>query len=832
MRAGRRGAKASGKAVVSGGRGAAASLAVVVALVVGVPPGGADRSLADDALVARAAGAERIATAVAVSEGFWEASEHVVLATAADFPDALAGGALAGRLGAPLLLTAPGSLPEAVANELTRLAATTVSILGGVAAVSAVVESELVAAGYAVRRLGGSDRFATARAIASEVGVISGEAVVALGAHVDPGRGWPDALAAGAFARTGLPPPVLLTLGDTLPTATEAALADLGAASVVLMGGPGAVAPAVQARLESLGYAVRRAAGRDRYATSVAAVTEGLVRVPATCAPAPVVMATGERFPDALTATALAARLGGVLLLVPAADLDLTPHVRAFLRANAGRLAPAVVVGGGAAISDRVADQVRADLTPAADARGSHTVRSSDGSAVLEVHPGSVSDADLTRISVTRVTDPSDVPVRYRGTVAEFGDEPDPDVSVPPVAAWRLAPDGLTFAEPACLTVTVDDVPGSFAYLLSSGDDLTLVDVLDASVGAGGMVVHELAVGHFSDLSLLPEGEPLTATMTSPEPLEAFPLGATFDWALEVTVHDRVTMYDGTDRNNPNIRRRLYAQVSFTGAWTLFSSPLRWMDAVSGGAVIRPQIISTSTFRAEGQATCGDLPGFGSAFYRGTASNLSYKIQVFGVDPFGNTGALFAEDLRFPVKDLVEFDDPHDVECTDEAPARRTTAQAVQVHPDGFEQVTDGWVSVMQAREWLVTGSRFEVYFGTLEGQSVVFFLIYGPAGSIPSSDAIDEQTALSFAEVFVDNLTEGGAGGPVVDWQAVFDALGADPDEVCGGRVVLDIDADRGGRLPGFDPEGELSGSGQFTGQAGQCVDFPITLRATVTDI
>jgi hypothetical protein len=45
----------------------------------------------------------------------------------------------------------------------------------------------------------------------------------------------------------------------------------------------------------------------------------------------------------------------------------------------------------------------------------------------------------------------------------------------------------------------------------------------------------------------------------------------------------------------------------------------------------------------------------------------------------------------------------------------------------------------------------------------------------------------------------------------------------------VLDIEADQGGRIPGFDAEGNLSGSGQYTGQAGNCQSFPITLTGQI---
>ena len=71
----------------------------------------------NDALV-RVAASDRIGTAVAASQHGWEASEHVVIAAADRFPDALAGVALAASLEAPLLLSYPDRLSAATAAEV------------------------------------------------------------------------------------------------------------------------------------------------------------------------------------------------------------------------------------------------------------------------------------------------------------------------------------------------------------------------------------------------------------------------------------------------------------------------------------------------------------------------------------------------------------------------------------------------------------------------------------------------------------------------------------------------------------------------------------------
>jgi hypothetical protein len=72
----------------------------------------------------------------------------VVIATGETFPDALAGGAYAGRLGAPLLLVAGDELPEEVSEYLAEHASMikVLVVLGGGGAVPQPVMDEIEAA--------------------------------------------------------------------------------------------------------------------------------------------------------------------------------------------------------------------------------------------------------------------------------------------------------------------------------------------------------------------------------------------------------------------------------------------------------------------------------------------------------------------------------------------------------------------------------------------------------------------------------------------------------------------------------------------------------------
>lgn len=325
-------------------------LAVVVALAV-VPTA----LQADDREVDRSAGPSRVDTAVAASAEHRDAADAALLASARAFPDALAGGALAAREGAPVLLTEPGHLPPIVSDELDRLGVATVHLLGGPRAISPAVEAELISRGHEVQRHEGDDRYATARALARAAGPSpEREIVVALGEHADPSRAWPDALAAGTLAAAPGHPPTLLTRQDSLPAATEQALAELDTERVTLTGDIDAVSEHVEQRLTELGYAVTRLAGRSRYHTSVALAEQALDRLPA--GPHPVVFASGERFADALSAGPLAASLNAPVVLVPRTTL--AGVVDDFLRVHVERWSAGVVVGGSAAVADTTVDEL------------------------------------------------------------------------------------------------------------------------------------------------------------------------------------------------------------------------------------------------------------------------------------------------------------------------------------------------------------------------------------------------------------------------------------------------------------------------------------------
>jgi|GEM_PF-4710419 len=276
-------------------------------------------------------GEDRFQTAIQISQEGWTSSLSVVLARADDFPDALAGAPLAHRLEAPVLLTGKRELHPDTKREIERLGARQAIILGGEAALSPYVEENLREMGLVVRRIGGEDRYETARLIAGELGIIPDYTAV-----VVSGTSFPDALAAGAYA-AGNGYPILLARKDSLPTATRKALQEKLIDHTLLVGGSAVVEDKVMEELP----APRRIGGKDRYETAVEVVVS--LNMPGD----KLFVATGEDFADALTGSVLAARRGAPLVLV---SREQTPHsVVDLIKANS--FAQFSILGGPGAVS-------------------------------------------------------------------------------------------------------------------------------------------------------------------------------------------------------------------------------------------------------------------------------------------------------------------------------------------------------------------------------------------------------------------------------------------------------------------------------------------------
>lgn len=189
--------------------------------------------------VVRWSGSDRFATAATVSRNTFAPGVAVAyVTTGSSFPDALSGGAIAGRNGGPILLVQQKVVPAATAGELARLKPSKIVILGGLGAVNGSVADAIrpyATSGW-VQRLAGADRYATSVQVSrASYGSAGSDAV-----FVATGANFPDGLAGGPVAAL-LPGPLLLTTPTQLPAVVGTELNRLDPSKVYVLGGIGSV---------------------------------------------------------------------------------------------------------------------------------------------------------------------------------------------------------------------------------------------------------------------------------------------------------------------------------------------------------------------------------------------------------------------------------------------------------------------------------------------------------------------------------------------------------------------------------------------------------------
>ncbi|MCS5716881.1 cell wall-binding repeat-containing protein [Herbiconiux sp. CPCC 205763] len=295
-----------------------ASLGLVAALIAVMGIGAASSAQALSAPRApyvmptptRIQGADRYDQAIKASSAM-RTADLVYVTSGEKFADALSTAAVAGRHGAPLLLTPRAAVPESVIAELGRLEPTTIVVVGGPASVSDEAMEQLSqrVAGATVVRIGGADRYEVSRNLLTEptFGAIRGETV-----FVVTGANFPDALTASpAATHTGASPVLLVDGAEHVATEAEiSVLHSLGANDVHLVGGVNSLSSELEVNLGGRHFVVTRSEGADRYEAGVS-VNRWAFESAST-----VYLASGTAFPDALSGGPRAAQSGSPLYVV------------------------------------------------------------------------------------------------------------------------------------------------------------------------------------------------------------------------------------------------------------------------------------------------------------------------------------------------------------------------------------------------------------------------------------------------------------------------------------------------------------------------------------
>lgn len=209
----------------------------------------------------RTAGTDRYDTAVRIADAAFGTAAFptpslstVILASGANFPDALSASYLAGALHTSILLTNPNALPSSTSQALRAFGTKTVDLVGGPGAVSNAVATEVANLGIAVHRIYNQDgctacsRYDTMQSVDTFAGTTPGTATVngitGPTAILATGTNFPDALGGGPLAVADHFP-VILTDGSGLLLSPQAAavIHTDKIANLIVVGGAAALNP-------------------------------------------------------------------------------------------------------------------------------------------------------------------------------------------------------------------------------------------------------------------------------------------------------------------------------------------------------------------------------------------------------------------------------------------------------------------------------------------------------------------------------------------------------------------------------------------------------------
>ena len=277
-------------------------------------------------------GRDRIETAINISRQAYNKAKTAIVVRHDLFPDSMTASVLAKLKDAPILLNPTDKLDSRVADEIKRLGAEEIIIVGGQSSVSEKVREDLKAfdSDKNVERIAGADRYGTSEMVAKRVVGITGKKNTAV---VASGQVFPDALSVGTFAsRDGYP--ILLVKKDSVPSQIQNAIKDLEINKTYIAGGTSTISKATEAKLPNV---LERMAGNTRYETSVAIAKSKFG------ASKEAYIASGEEFADALVISPVSGKYNRPTLLVSTKEANNGP-VRSYVKDS--KISKLTAIGG------------------------------------------------------------------------------------------------------------------------------------------------------------------------------------------------------------------------------------------------------------------------------------------------------------------------------------------------------------------------------------------------------------------------------------------------------------------------------------------------------
>lgn len=166
-------------------------------------------------------------------------------------------------------------------------------------------------------------------------------------AIVAGGEGWADALGAAGLAGV-YDCPILLTEWGSLNSYASDALRSLGVTSVTIVGGPDTVSTNVEGQLSSMGIAVERIGGEDRYEVQTNIYSKALD----SWSGGRIILASGVNYPDALSISPVSFQEKNPIFLVDA-NGGLNSYQKQLIEsaAQSGKISEVIIAGGPNSVS-------------------------------------------------------------------------------------------------------------------------------------------------------------------------------------------------------------------------------------------------------------------------------------------------------------------------------------------------------------------------------------------------------------------------------------------------------------------------------------------------
>lgn len=294
-------------------------------------------------VVKRLAGDDRYETAIKISKDNFKSADTVVLASGTNSADALAASSLATSKSAPILLTKRNEIGKNVFDEIKRLNANNVIIVGGKVSISEKVVSDLKDKNITVKRLAGDNRYETSYEIAKEL-LKSNKAKEAI---IVNGFKNVDALSVSSLA-TKENLPILLNDGNRLSKDIKNIVGDSNIKKMYIIGGRTSLPRRIEDNIKALDIEYERLAGEDRYETSSKIAKYAYENSDK------VILASGENSIDALAAGVLTKMEKAPMLLVQKRRIPKSISNRI----EESKAKKFLLIGGEKTISDRVKDKV------------------------------------------------------------------------------------------------------------------------------------------------------------------------------------------------------------------------------------------------------------------------------------------------------------------------------------------------------------------------------------------------------------------------------------------------------------------------------------------